>query len=36
LRTHVVGDRLVGVEVDDIGTIRVKRYRLVLPRDSGE
>ena len=29
--THVVGDRVIGVEVDDFGFEVVKRYRLVLP-----
>ncbi len=31
LFTHVDEDRVIGVEVDDLGTFRVKRYRLVLP-----
>jgi len=29
--THVVGDRVIGVEMDDFGLFMVKRYRLVLP-----
>ncbi len=29
--THVVGDRVIGVEIDDLGLWVVKRYRLVLP-----
>ena len=34
--THVVGDRVIGVEIDEAGTIMVKRYRLVLPGEQEE
>ena len=33
LFAHVVGDRVIGVEVDDLGTFMVKRYRLLLPEE---
>ena len=34
--THVVGDRVIGVEMDAAGTIMVKRYRLVLPGERSQ
>jgi hypothetical protein len=36
LMLHVVGDRVIGVEMDDLGTVLVKRYRLVLPGEEYE